>query len=103
MTERERTARVIERIMRYESLLDEAGALLASGQRSERLTEAVQALEAYYTSDEWKRDFADDEAGKLPKSLKRGVLSEDGIDRLLEAFYEDEPENPAAPLPEEEE
>ena len=46
-------------------------------------------LEAYYKSPEWKRDFADDEAGRLPKGLKRGVLSEDGIYNLLEEI-EDE-------------
>lgn len=44
----------------------------------EQAQEAVKALEDYYGSDEWKKDFADDEAGRLPKDLKRGVLSEDG-------------------------
>ena len=39
-------------------------------------------------SDEWKRDFADDEAGLLPKKLPRGVLSEDGIYNLLEEYRE---------------
>ena len=74
----------LERIAKYEKMLDEAEALLASGETGERLTELARALEAYYTSDDWKRDFADDEAGKLPKDLKRGVLSEDGIYNLLE-------------------
>ncbi len=44
----------------------------------------IQELEAYYTSPQWKEDFAMDEAGKLPKNLKRGVLSEDGICNMLE-------------------
>lgn len=44
----------------------------------------IQELEAYYTSPQWKEDFAMDEAGKLPKNLKRGVLSEDGIYNVLE-------------------
>ena len=44
----------------------------------------IQKLEAYYTSPEWKADLALDEAGKLPKDLKRGVLSEDGIYNVLE-------------------
>ena len=39
----------------------------------------LSELSAYYRSDAWKRDFAADEAGLLPKDLKRGVLSEDGI------------------------
>ena len=43
----------------------------------------LAALNAYYGSDEWKNDFADDEAGLLPATLKRGVLSEDGLWNLL--------------------
>ena len=41
-------------------------------------------LAVYYSSDAWKRDYAADEAGLLPKDLKRGVLSEDGLYNLLE-------------------
>ncbi len=44
----------------------------------------VKKLEAYYTSADWKKDFALDEAGKLPAGLKRGVLSEDGVYHALE-------------------
>ena len=44
----------------------------------------IRELEAYYASDVWKKDFALDEAGKLPKNLERGVLSEDGLYDLLE-------------------
>ncbi|MBQ6431771.1 MAG: DUF4298 domain-containing protein [Oscillospiraceae bacterium] len=44
----------------------------------------IQKLEAYYTSEDWKKDFALDEAAKLPADLKRGVLSEDGIYNMLE-------------------
>lgn len=45
--------------------------------------EAIAALSEYYGSADWKQDFADDEAGRLPAGLKRGVLSEDGIWNLL--------------------
>ena len=48
----------------------------------------IAALASYYGSDDWKQDFADDEAGLLPQDLKRGVLSEDGIWNLLEAHRE---------------
>ena len=44
----------------------------------------IRKLEAYYTSSQWKNDFTMDEEGKLPKRLKRGILSEDGIYNLLE-------------------
>ena len=52
-------------------------------EKSARIQEALRILAEYYTSNEWKQDFADDEAGRLPKDLKRGVLSEDGIWNLL--------------------
>ena len=44
---------------------------------------AIAALDEYYGSEEWRQDFADDEAGLLPADLSRGVLSEDGIWNLL--------------------
>ena len=44
----------------------------------------IQELESYYTSQQWKDDFAMDEEGKFPKKLKKGVLSEDGIYNMLE-------------------
>lgn len=50
--------------------------------------EDIAVLSAYYASNDWKQDFADDEAGRLPKNLKRGVLSEDGIWNLLEEHRE---------------
>lgn len=52
-------------------------------EKSARIQEALRILAEYYTSDEWKQDFADDESGLLPKDLKRGVLSEDGLWNLL--------------------
>ena len=73
----------IARITAYENMLDEAMALLKDDKCTTRLTELLTALEAYYTSPLWKQDFAADEAGLLPKNLKRGVLSEDGIYHLL--------------------
>ena len=44
----------------------------------------LAALSDYYASDDWKQDFADDETGRLPANLKRGVLSEDCLWNLLE-------------------
>ena len=46
--------------------------------------EAIRELSAYYGSNDWKQDYADDEQGLLPNDLKRGVLSEDAIWNLLE-------------------
>ena len=67
--------------------LDRASAavmeLSAALDRYEDAQEAIASLEAYYGSDEWRKDFADDEAGRLPQDLKRGVLSEDAVWNLL--------------------
>ena len=49
---------------------------------------AAQALSDYYGSAEWRSDFADDEAGRLPENLKRGVLSEDAIWNALQEYHE---------------
>ena len=57
--------------------------LSAALDKYEAAQEALKMLSDYYGSDEWKQDFADDEAGRLPKDLRRGVLSEDGIWNLL--------------------
>ena len=54
----------------------------------EEAKEDFAALSNYYGSDDWKQDFLADESGRLPKDLKRGVLSEDSIWNLLEALSE---------------
>lgn len=40
-------------------------------------------LQSYYGSVQWLKDYEADEAGKLPRNLKREVLSEDGVYDLL--------------------
>ena len=77
----------IERIRDMESCLD------ASEKAIRKLSEALSTYEEaqlqyrklsdYYGSDQWMQDYADDEAGKLPRDLKRGVLSEDGVYDLI--------------------
>ena len=82
----------IERIKRMEQHLDHASQavikLSAALDDYEAAQEAIHQLSAYYDSDDWKKDFADDEQGRLPKDLKRGMLSEDGIWNLLEDHRE---------------
>lgn len=77
----------IERIKTMEQHLDRASQavmrLSAALDDYAEAQEALRELNAYYGSDEWKQDFADDEAGLLPNDLKRGVLSEDGIWNVL--------------------
>ena len=82
----------IERIHYMEQLFDFAlEAMKESSMPSDKYVqtkEAITTLSAYYGSDEWKQDYADDEAGLLPKDLKRGVLSEDGLWNLLSDWGE---------------
>jgi hypothetical protein len=77
-----------ERIKTMEQRLDLASAavmqLSAAIDGYVAVGEAIRELSAYYGSDTWKQDLADDEAGRLPQDMKRGVLSEDGIWNLLE-------------------
>ena len=80
----------IERITRMESLFDKSEEVIRRlDQALEDFAEiepTIIELEAYYTSPKWRKDFEADEAGKLPKDLKRGVLSEDGIWNLLSDY-----------------
>ena len=80
----------IERIERMEQNLERARQALRELDYAldeyEAVQEALQELDTYYGSDTWKQDFADEEQGRLPKSLKRGVLSEDAIWNVLEEY-----------------
>ena len=50
--------------------------------------ESIEAIDDYLVSDEWQQDFNDSEAGRLPKDLKCGVLSEDGIWNVIDTNRE---------------
>ncbi len=79
---------VPQHIYQMEAILDRAtdrlDALEKKIKEYKELQSEIQKLEAYYTSQQWKDDFAMDEAGEFPDKLKKGVLSEDGIYNLLE-------------------
>ncbi|MBR6858121.1 MAG: DUF4298 domain-containing protein [Bacteroidales bacterium] len=80
----------IERIQHFEMLLDRVAPVLGNLEEAldafEGIQDDVKELAAYY-EDDWREDFEADEAGKLPKDLKRGVLSEDGIYDVLSEHY----------------
>lgn len=78
----------IKRINEMESILDEALRRMDNAEEApqdllEYQTE-IKKLDEYYSSQDWKDDYALDEEGLLPKDLKRGVLTEDGIYDALE-------------------
>ena len=66
---------IIERITHMEALYD----------RARETGQIPQALLDYYESGQWLKDYEADERGNLPRDLKRGVLSQDGLWELLES------------------
>ena len=52
-------------------------------ERIKRMEDYYDALREYMDSGLWLSDYEADERGELPKDLKRGVLSEDGLYNLL--------------------
>ena len=82
----------IERIKQMEQYLDDSydavRALSVALNRYEAIQKSLEKLSAYYGSTLWMKDFEDDENGKLPKDLKRGVLSEDAVYDLLTDHHE---------------
>ena len=79
---------VPQHIYVMESILDKAthkmDALEKMISEYEDFQSEIKKLEAYYTSQQWKDDYAMDEVGSFPQKLKRGVLSQDGIWNMLE-------------------
>ena len=68
----------------FERAQQKANALEKALEEYEMLQSDIKQLEEYYTSQQWKEDFAMDEKGEFPENLQRGILSEDGIYNLLE-------------------
>ena len=64
---------IVERIQRMEAHFDRAE------------PEDLEILAEYYDSGLWLSDYEADERGEIPKNLKRGVLSQDGLYDLLSA------------------
>ena len=81
----ERITQMERRLVRAEEAV---GAMEEAVGAMEEAVEDIAALNEYLGSPEWLADRADDEAGRLPQGLRRGVLSEDAIWNLLERCRE---------------
>lgn len=79
--------RQIERIMANEARLTDGrkavDELMNALEWFQTIQEDIRELGIYYGSREWFADKVDQEEGKLPDSLKCGVLSEDAAYDLL--------------------
>ena len=77
----------IKRIQEMEKLLNESQKVLENYDEAlaefKSVQEKIERLEAYYTSKRWMKDYEDYDAGKIPKELPCGVLSEDAVYDLL--------------------
>ncbi len=72
------------RVSRMEKYFNEVSAAFEKHNiKSKRIQRKIRLLEKYQTSGLWLKDYECDERGELPKDLKRGVLSEDGLYNLL--------------------
>ena len=75
----------VRRVRYMERLMDE----VLAAQKDESRTwpwyrmRQIAILEDYYENGLWRLDYETDERGLLPRSLKRGVLSEDGLYNLV--------------------
>ena len=81
----------IERIKKMEEKLDNVTPKVNAFEESlgnlNSAFEDIKVLSDYYKK-EWKEDYEADEQGKIPKEVKRGVLSQDTLFDLLAKLNE---------------
>lgn len=80
---KDRIARISEMEDRYNEVTRVLAALEEAVAEYEDFKSEIGILNDYMTSGQWKKDFEADEAGQVPKDLKREVLSEDALYNLL--------------------
>lgn len=82
MNQIERISLMEEKADRVRNALDQ---LRDAAELYKEILPDVKDLERYYET-VWRDDFEDDEKGKFPPELKRGILSEDALYNLLTDF-----------------
>lgn len=82
----------VRRIRRMEDILDRALAALnglpKTAAQLQALRPEIDELTDYYESPQWTKDYTDDAQGRLPRDLKRGVLSQDAVYDFLAEYAE---------------
>ena len=82
----------IERIENMEERMDRAWKavldLHTAIDQFDAVKEDIEVLSDYYENGCWRQDYEADEAGALPRDLKRGVLSQDALYDLLTEYEE---------------
>lgn len=81
---------VLDRIQSMERIFDALSAHADSGAErlyaDDEILKMLIMLKDYYEGGQWLKDFEMDERGLIPKHVKRGVLSEDGVYNLILAY-----------------
>ena len=76
--------KAIKRIKRMEKHFNHISKAAQTGKlREKSIRKSLKMLERYYSSGKWTRDYILDENHLVPQTMKRGVLSEDGVYNLL--------------------
>ncbi len=77
----------LQRIAAMEAAFDRTAAAVQALEKAldeyETIKVDIDRLTDYLETNAWREDFEADETGLVPKDLKRGVLSEDGLYNLL--------------------
>lgn len=83
---------LIDRVRQMEQYIDEVAEILESNPKEFKnngeIRQKVEILTNYMDSGQWLADYEADECGELPRGLKRGVLSEDGLYNLISEVEE---------------
>ena len=84
---------LVKRVQQMERYFDEVSRVLELKSNelyeNDTISKMIQELTVYMGSGLWLQDYERDERGELPKDLKRGVLSEDGLYNLLSDIESD--------------
>ena len=77
----------ISRINKMEEVFDELQLAFSKLNKdflsNKKMKKKLNCLISYYENGKWLKDYQLDEQNKLPKNLKRGILSQDGIYNFL--------------------
>ena len=75
------------RVSKMESMFDDVSKVMSNLddalEEYAGIKDKIDELNVYLESGQWQKDFEADEKGLIPKDMKRGVLSEDGLYNLL--------------------
>lgn len=75
----QRILRIMEMERIFDTLTSDLGSGILRPQENPEQRKMLRTLIQYYESPLWREDYEADERGEIPKDLKRGILSQDGL------------------------